>query len=116
MIEGFSKVERNNREALEVKIRGLLRNVEIYISCTHRNDFTKMHLEIVSFCETYNKNPCLGVNFSALDIDSSKIVSKAARETEVVEIESTKVNIGRRKNAYGDKNQKGTIRDTFFNE
>ncbi len=38
------------------------------------------------------------------------------RDTEVVEIEHTKVNIGRRKNAYGDKNQKGSIRDTFFNE
>jgi hypothetical protein len=28
----------------------------------------------------------------------------------------TKVNIGRRKNAYGDLNQKGDLRSTFFNE
>lgn len=43
MMEGFSKVERNNRDALEVKIRGLLKNVEIYITCTNKNDFSKLH-------------------------------------------------------------------------
>lgn len=48
-------------------------------------------------------------------MESSKIVTKSTRDTEVVEIENTKVNIGRRKNAYGDKNQKGSIRNTFFN-
>lgn len=38
------------------------------------------------------------------------------KEVEVQEIEQTKVNIGRRKNAYGDKDQKGSLRDTYFND
>lgn len=116
MIEGFSKATRNNRDALEVKIRGLLKNVEIYLTCTHRADFSKLHKEIVSFCETYNKNPNLGVNFSALDTDGGKNLPAFAKEMEVQEIEQTKVNIGRRRNAYGDKDQRGSLRDTYFNE
>ena len=69
-----------------MKIRGLLRNIEIHISCNNHTDFSKMHKEIVSFCETYNKNPFLGVNFAALEVDSSKMVNKGIRDTEVVEI------------------------------
>ena len=116
MIEGFSKVSRNNRDALEVKIRGLLMNVEIYLTCTYRADFSKLHKEIVSFCETYNKNPNLGINFSSLDMEGGKGTSPFLKEVEVQEIEQTKVNIGRRKNAYGDKDQKGSLRDTYFND
>lgn len=36
MIEGFSRVDRLGRDGLEVKIRGLLKNVDIFLTCAHR--------------------------------------------------------------------------------
>ena len=55
------------------------------------------------------------MDFSSLDtiVDNSE---KKKTVLEVNEIEYTKVNIGRRTNPYGDNNQKGTIRETYFNE
>jgi hypothetical protein len=43
MIEGFTKVSRNDREELEVKIRGILTNVQIYIGCSQKTQFSRMH-------------------------------------------------------------------------
>lgn len=49
MLERFVKTDYNNKEALELHIRGILKDVELYISCANRGDFSKMHKEIVSF-------------------------------------------------------------------
>jgi hypothetical protein len=43
MIESFTKMDKGGRDALEIKIRGLLKGVQIFVSCTHRSDFSKMH-------------------------------------------------------------------------
>lgn len=67
MIQSYIKTSFRNREAIELKIRGLLKDVEIYIACQNKNEFTKMHQEMLSFSETYNKNPTLGMNFSIFE-------------------------------------------------
>lgn len=70
----------------------------------------------MSFSETYNRNPTLGINFADLDENNDLANEKITKSDEIVEFEQTKVNIGRKKNSYGDKNKKGTIKETFFND
>ena len=58
----------------------------------------------------------MGVDYSVIE-GKDNAPETIPQKLEVTEIEQeSKVNIGRRKNAYNNENQKGSLQNTFFNE
>lgn len=68
------------------------------VSAMGREENKKLLWEIRSFCEIHNKMPVLGFSFEEILVKKKEEPAKQAKD--IIEFESTKVNLQKRKKAY----------------
>lgn len=94
--------------------RGLMGHKFLVIECKKGSDTKKLEYELKSFCEVYNKSPILGFDYDVMNV--KKVEDEKKLDKDIVEFETLKININRRKKAYEAQGTIGSIATTEFNE